>query len=203
MRCAPVASTSSWSPLTSTCTDPPRRTGYTLFPRSTRRNEQRSPTRRGIERARRVCRRCWNPEARPTAFVSRAGCRIRRRSSPSPHRRSTFRNVSSVLLRSETSYLLLHPLICQPFDDRALSFGRVDGAVGRLRLTDCFPFHQFSSCTRICGEARIPARSKIDGNRGLSRGRSVTFDDGTRTNRADNDGIARCRPIYAPRRTED
>lgn len=108
-----------------------------------------------------------------------------------------------VAFRNQLFIRLLHPLICQPFDDRALSFGRVDGAVGRLRLTDCFPFHQFSSCTRICGEARIPARSKIDGNRGLSRGRSVTFDDGTRTNRADNDGIARCRPIYAPRRTED
>lgn len=51
MRYTPVASTSSWSPLTSTCTDPPRRTGYTLFPRNTR-NEQRSPTHRGIERAR-------------------------------------------------------------------------------------------------------------------------------------------------------
>ena len=42
MRCAPVASTSSWSPLTTTCADPP--TDYTLSsPR------ERSPT---IERAR-------------------------------------------------------------------------------------------------------------------------------------------------------
>lgn len=66
MQCTPVASSSARSPLTSTCADRQVHTRHTTA-------VERSPTRRGIQRARWAsCRRCWNPEARPQASATRA-----------------------------------------------------------------------------------------------------------------------------------
>ena len=57
---------------------------------------------------------------------------------------------ASVLLYPETSLSTRFIRLFASLSTIALSFSRVDGAVGRLRLTDCFLFNQLSSYTRAC-----------------------------------------------------